>query len=56
MKEYADYNGSAHKALSDNRDDYIRQSAMTKNGRVPTMDEVREQFDRMFSRQEGEGE
>lgn len=39
---YAEYDDRSHKLLSDNRELYIRQSAMTVNGRVPTPKEVRE--------------
>ena len=39
---YAKYDGRSHKLLSDNRELYMRQSAMTVNGRVPTPEEVRE--------------
>ncbi len=41
---FAAYADSAHKLLSVNRDFYLRQSAMTRNGRVPTADEVRASF------------
>ena len=41
---FADYADSAHKLLSANRDLYLRMSAMTRNGRVPTADEVRASF------------
>lgn len=41
---FAAYADSAHKLLSGNRDLYLRQSAMTRNGRVPTADEVRNSF------------
>ena len=44
MKEYAEYNGLAHKSLCENREFYMRQSEMTRNGRVPDADEVRESF------------
>lgn len=39
---FAEYDGSAHKLLSDNRALYLQQSAMTRDGRVPTAEEVRE--------------
>ena len=39
---FAEYHDSAHKLLSDNREFYLRQSAMTVDGRVPTPEEVRE--------------
>lgn len=39
---FAEYHDSAHKLLSDNREFYLRQSAMTVNGRVPTPEDVRE--------------
>lgn len=42
------YDDRSHKYLSDTRDDYIAQSRMTVNGRVPTLDEVRAEFDRQF--------
>ena len=41
---FAAYADSAHKLLSANRDLYLRMSAMTRNGRVPTADEVRASF------------
>lgn len=39
---FAQYEDSAHKLLGDNRALYLQQSAMTRNGRVPTAQEVRE--------------
>lgn len=39
---FAEYEGGAHKLLSDNRALYLQQSAMTRDGRVPTAQEVRE--------------
>ncbi len=39
---FAEYESGAHKLLSDNRALYMQQSAMTRNGRVPTAQEVRE--------------
>ncbi len=39
---YAEYDDRSHKLLSNNRELYLRQSAMTVNGRVPTPEEVRE--------------
>lgn len=38
---YAEYDGRSHKLLSDNRELYMAMSAMTRNGRVPTVAEVR---------------
>lgn len=38
---YVEYDDRSHKRLSDNRALYIAQSAMTVNGRVPTVAEVR---------------
>ena len=37
---------SARKCLSGNRDIYALQSRMTVGGRVPTMDEVRREYER----------
>lgn len=38
---YVEYDDRSHKLLSDNRELYMRQSAMTVNGRVPMPEEVR---------------
>ena len=37
---------SARKLCSPNRDLYRMQSAMTRGGRVPTIDEVRREYER----------
>lgn len=34
---FVEYDDRSHKLLSDNRALYIAQSAMTRNGRVPTV-------------------
>lgn len=39
---FVEYDDRSHKRLCDNRELYMRQSAMTVNGRVPTPEEVRE--------------
>lgn len=41
--------GELLRALSENRDLYQLQSKMTQGGKVPTMEQVREQFDRIFA-------
>lgn len=41
---FVEYDDRSHKLLSDNRELYMRQSAMTVNGRVPTPEEVRASF------------
>lgn len=57
MTAYADYpSADCHKLLGPNRDLYLMQSAMTVNGRVPTMEEVRRQFDSVFDPSENDKE
>ena len=46
--EWAEYNGSAHKLLSDNRDAYIAQSAATRDGSVAPWQRLQADFEREF--------
>ena len=47
--EWAEYNGSAHKLLSDNRDAYIAQSAATRDGSVAPWQRLQADFEREFA-------
>lgn len=45
MNAWADYDGSAHKLLTDNRDAYIAQSAQTRDGKIASFAEAKRKRD-----------